>query len=386
MRRGTCLRCAAWGLVAWTALSGAASAAPPWQKLALFKRIDADPEKSYPLTEEQGPWLILVTTFIGEGAEERAARLCYELRKDYKLQAYTHRVHFDFAKDDSQGRAMAARRVKYRSMQSEEVAVLVGDFQSVDDDKAQRTLKIVKNQCEPACLKTQEETPEQKNLVTRFRGVWRTVGTQGAARGEYSERMDRKKTGLLSAAHLTANPLLPDEYYAPKGMDKFVVEMNKPVEHSLLKCRAKYTVKVATFSGRVIIDQKKIQQVGEGKEVTSKLAEAADKAHRLTEALRAQGYEAYEFHDRGQSIVTVGSFDTCGSPRADEKIEINPAIHTVMTTFGADKTVVPGQPPRVGMPKVIAGIPLDVQPMIVEVPRRSIGSEYAAEAGAWKRR
>ena len=39
------------------------------------------------------------------------------------------------------------------------------------------------------------------------------------------------------------------------------------------------------------------------------LEEAAENAHILTESLRQQGYEAYEFHDRDQSIVTVGSFD-----------------------------------------------------------------------------
>ena len=39
------------------------------------------------------------------------------------------------------------------------------------------------------------------------------------------------------------------------------------------------------------------------------------KAHKMTVALRAKGYEAYEFHDRYASIVTVGSYDRPDDPR-----------------------------------------------------------------------
>ena len=56
-------------------------------------------------------------------------------------------------------------------------------------------------------------------------------------------------------------------------------------------------------------------------------------AHKLTLALRKKGYEAYEFHDRFSSIVTVGSFDSTGTPRADGKTEINPAAYKIMCAF-----------------------------------------------------
>ena len=100
-------------------------------------------------------------------------------------------------------------------------------------------------------------------------------------------------------------------------------------------------------------------------------------AHRLTMALRQKGYEAYEFHDRYASMVTVGSFNSVGTPRADGKIEINPQAHAIMETFGADKKVTPGQnTAQVGNPKIEAGIPLDIQPMLVETPKRSIGAQF----------
>ena len=191
-----------------------------------------------------------------------------------------------------------------------------------------------------------------------------------------------KKTvkGPLGNAMLTTNPLLPDEYYVPKGIDRFVLDMNKSVKYSLLECPAKFTVKVATFSGASVIDQKKIKEIQkEGKEAPSRLAEAAEKAHKLTETLRSQGYEAYEFHDRGQSIVTVGSFNSPGSPRADGKTEIDPKIHTIMTTFGAGKAALPGVPNGMGAgtPKIFGGIPTDIYPMVVEVPRKTISGDYA---------
>ncbi len=91
-----------------------------------------------------------------------------------------------------------------------------------------------------------------------------------------------------------------------------------------------------------------------------------------------KGYEAYEFHDRFASIVTVGSFDSVGTPRADGKIEINPRIHAIMKTFGGPPGNGPG-PARGNTVSVksLAGIPFDYQPIPVEVPKRSISRELA---------
>jgi hypothetical protein len=196
------------------------------------------------------------------------------------------------------------------------------------------------------------------------------------------ENSVRKKRGPMQNAFITTNPLLPDEYFVPKGIDRLVLEMNEPVKFSLLDCPGKYTVKVATFTGRVVIDQKQIEDIEKhGKPFESQLADAADKAHRLTLSLRQKGYEAYEFHDRYASMVTIGSFNSVGTPRADGKIEINPQAHAIIQTFGAERKVTPGQvAAQVGQPKVEAGIPLDIQPMLVEVPKRSLAAQYERPA------
>jgi hypothetical protein len=167
---------------------------------------------------------------------------------------------------------------------------------------------------------------------------------------------------------------LPKEYFAARGIDKLVVEMNKGVDNSLLDCRAKYSVKVATFNGSVLIHQGQIREVEKGKPLESRLAQAAEKAHKLTTELRKKGWEAYEFHDRESSIVCIGHFDTVGMPRADGKIEIDPDIHKIMDTFGASKEgLAAGESLK---PKHLVGIPLDIQPIPVEVPKRSISADY----------
>ena len=78
--------------------------------------------------------------------------------------------------------------------------------------------------------------------------------------------------------------------------------------------------------------------------------------------------------------MTVGSFDSVGTPRPDGQIEINPQVHRIMETFK-------GQPPAGGGPiasQLVVGIPLDLQPIPVNVPRESIGAAYASRsAGQW---
>jgi hypothetical protein len=154
--------------------------------------------------------------------------------------------------------------------------------------------------------------------------------------------------------------------------------MNKGVTHSLLDCPGKYTVKVATFTGAVVLDQQEIQKIQNGdKPFDSSLTKAAEKAHELTEALRIKGYDAYELHDRYASIVTVGSFDSVGTPRSDGKTEINPKVHAIMKAFGGEPVKNAGQASGAMAMKSLAGINFDIQPIPVEVPKRSISRELA---------
>ena len=353
-----------------------AAAAPPWEKISIFQRIDADPDKEYVLTESRGPWIIMVASFAGEQAAEQAKELVLELRSRYKLHAYTHEIDFDFNKNDrkdaDQEPSYHRRRMRYQVEKMKEIAVIVGDFPSVDDPQAQRVLKKIRAS-EPDCLNSAKRAKQGK-------GEYRTLANLRRIQQEINRQLEMENyaKGSLGHAFITTNPLLPDSYFAPKGIDDVVLEMNEPVKYSLLKCPGKYSCKVATFTGSVLIDQRQIEQVEQqGKKLPSRLEQAALAANKLTLALRAKGYEAYEFHDRYASMVTVGSFNAVGVPQPNGQIEIDPRLHAIMETFSADKQIVPGSAtPKVGKVKDCIGIPFDVQAMPIEVPQRAISKAY----------
>lgn len=343
--------------------------AGPLDSLFATTKVEADPGKDYELTESNGPWLVMACSFSGPQAYDQAHELAIELRQKYKLPAYLYKKTFEHRVGnagrgvDQYGDPLPLRYQK--GDETTEIAVLVGDYPAVDDEKAQKVLEKIK-QTSPECLKLDPTRPTARNLAS-----WRLFF--GMAHDA------EKKKGPMWKAFMVANPLLPKEYYAPQGLEKFIVDLNQDSPYSLLKCPGKYTVQVAHFTGRVEIDQKKVQSMLNTKHFDSKLDEAGEKAAQLAKALRKEGYEAYEFHDRYASIVTVGSFDSAGTPRQDGKIEINPQILKTMETFGAKKTKpLPGHPEGVMQPATFAGIPLDLQPIPVEVPKASISSSYGA--------
>ena len=118
--------------------------------------------------------------------------------------------------------------------------------------------------------------------------------------------------------------------------------MNKNVEHSLLENPGKFTIKVATFRGAATMDPEEIEKWNKSKRVSDRLIQAEINANELTLALRRQGIEAYQFHDRHESIVTVGSFESLGEQLPNGAVNLNPAIRQIITTYSATKTVVPG--------------------------------------------
>jgi hypothetical protein len=294
-----------------------------------------------------------------------------ELRAKHKLTAYTHQMTFDFTENfpgrglDRYGQPKMLKHLRDEAYN--EIAVMVGDFASVDDPGAMKTLEKLKY-LTPDCLDPKKLKKDSRSL-----------GGLRAMQAEVRKAMGtkEKQRGPMGHAFITTNPLLSKDYFAPKGVDKFVLEMNEPVEHSLLKCPGRYTVKVATFTGVNITFNRMSEDAPDPSKLRSGLEEAAIKSHKMCEALRAKGYEAYEFHDRGSSIVTVGSFHTVGPKNADGTIELLPQIHQIMKLFGAEQKFVPGQAaPTVGKPKEIVKIAFDSQPVPVEVPKRSVSADY----------
>jgi hypothetical protein len=348
-----------------------AAAAPcvadtPFQLLVPFQKIDADPNKSYELKDRHGPWLILGATFFGDPGEAQAKQLVLELRRDHKLVAYTYRKIFDYGDTvvgrglDKYGRPKQMRHV--HASRFKETAVLIGEFESTSDPKIKKTLEQVKYM-HPQTLSATKENPTAQRFV-----IWRAI------QKSISTDKRQKTKGPMGSAFVSRNPLLPEEFFRNKGPDKFVMDLNSGIKYSLLDCPGEYTVKVATFRGEATWDANKMKELEESGKFGSRLAEGADKAHRLVVALRKHGVEAYEFHDRHESIVTVGSFRSYGQRRADGKIEIDPGIHKLMKSYAAQphaQTL--NLPGAVMAPRVLAGITFDVQPLPIHVPGKGSG-------------
>jgi hypothetical protein len=361
---------AVWLFVLMLLSPGFAFGQSPWKKLVPFKRVEADPQKSYAVTDTNGPWMIVATVFRGEQAEEKARKLALELRKKHKLEAYTHAQVFDYTQG-VRGRGIDKygnpKVMKYAQDEAiKEVAVLVGNFASVEDDRATDMLKKVKS-LEPAALRESDGDDQV------FGELRRAVNL-------------KRKKGPMGNAFLASNPILPPEFFTAAGVDKLVLDMNKEVPNSLLGCPGKFTIKVATFTGSSVIDQRKIREVSQGKRMEYSLQEAAEHAHLLTNELRKLGFEAYEFHNREQSIVTVGGFNQLTSPGPTGQPVDNPEIQRLLAGFGMQVASQPGKPfmhiagtelDRRKQQFPTCWSKLDLQPSVMPVPRRPVSAAFA---------
>lgn len=327
-----------------------------WIKKMFEKKVEADPNTEYTLSETNGPWLIYATRFSGPQARQNANALALELRRDANCKAYVYSkaFNFDLNSEKKQNRNPYAPSFNYKKKGTvEEYAVLIGDFASLEDKDLQNTLKAIK--------------VAHPMTMYRLQGVLNPPNVpQGTP-------------GPLRMAFGVTNPLLPPEFFKQEGaIDEFVLGLNTKRPYSLLNCPRRYTVQVATFTGKVEINPEKVQEILDGKKPftqrkVSELDYGMKAAQELCRILREKHkIEAYEFHDRYSSIVTVGSFDTYGQQLPNGMIELQPEIVQIMNRFQ-------GKPARQNTgPNTIShepvrfeGFECDVQPRLIEVPRRS---------------
>lgn len=355
------------GVCCWSWANDIVRAESPLTMLLPFNRVEADAKKTYAITEQHGPWLIYAASFRGEDAEKQAQALILELRQRFKLKAYQHRQKYDFSKPVAGlglNRYGGAKTMRHNmDANFEDIGVLVGNFNSIDDPNLERALQQIKS-AKPACLDIQKNKQSTQQYVG-IRNLYRLVSSDS----------EKKNRGPMGNAFATRNPLLPEEYFSARSVDPLVVEMNKDAEFSLLKNNSKYTVKIATFGGYSTMKLDEIEKLAKSSGRT-KLEESAIQAHQLAAALRRDGIEAYEFHDRHESLVTVGSFESVGRPLPNGTTEFSPTICSILEKFGAERKKLPGQAVEGLVPKKFGGVQCDVQPIPIEVPRVSIGASY----------
>ncbi len=368
-------------------LAASAQAAPPIFSLLPFKKVEADPNKTYTVTKDLGPWMIMAISLGGDEAEEQASKLVLELRRDHKLEAWMHEQEFNLDEDviglgvDSRGNPKRMKNLHGGAVR--EIAVLVGNFSSAEDPDAQKALEKIRY------LKI-------KSLAGESLAQRSGYGIRDAYRLT-SDKL-RKGTpvrGPLARAFVTRNPMLPAQDVARQSLDPFVADLNRDIKYSLLENPGVYTVSVATYRGAAAFSEsdfkntvtKSFERSGD-----SQIDKAAKDATLVVNALRKEGVEAYVFHDRHESLVTVGSFQDLGTEAADGHIELAPEVAAVVKRFEATRSSLSGldtngQIPtgQVGLiPKMITAtvdgkkvsVPLDVSPRPLLVPRKSIADVY----------
>lgn len=399
-------------VLAATALAPAAADAQNiFRRFVPVERVAADPNAQYGLKQSHGPWLIMAATFTGEGAEQQANQVALELRQRLNANAYVHDLKLELD-TTSVGRGVdkygKKKQMKYRSGDTvHEWAVLVGDFTTVDDPEAQRMLDNVKR-FEPDALRIEDDKPTFQTLAYIRRHQEQFIQKVSNA----------EPRGPMRTAFITRNPLLPQEYFVPKGVDKFVADMNKGVKHSLLDMKGRYTVKVATFAGKTKLQTASLAGTrSQKKSDVDPLVEAAENAHLLTEEMRRLNIEAYEFHDRYESYVAVGSYDEVAKIDSEGRLYPTQAMMPVIRAFGAayntpsdplqqahfseraasEVAQVEGQmkqmfqqkrgPAASGLNPKFARIPpkdpnarvipFDIHPHVIEAPKRSISGSFS---------
>ena len=362
--------------------------AQPLKNFSPFRRRNVQ-QNSIEISQTNGPWVVMCASFVGAGGLEQAKALVQELRDEFKLNAYLHVKTFDYSnritgigwekyQREDGTEAIRTPRMKAAHAESfDEYAVLVGDFNSPEDGKAQRALEKIKH-IKPKSIH-----------VSPTVGTNQRMGVLRAIQQQVTNDQAIKEMGPMRQAFIIPNPTLPEDYFNQQGPDPFVMKMNRNVRFGLLKCPKPYTVKVATFRGKTTFNQREMEaekqtmqfHLRNKKPIKSDLDDAMNKANLLTKELRKAGFEAYEFHDRTESYVCVGSFDWATRKLTNGKDELNPEVAEVIKKFKARVDQIPGMQTAVrpkSMPSLKGkGITFDIQPLPVMVPSKPSGGLFS---------
>ena len=338
------------------------------------------------LDEKAGPWLIMCAAFDGEDGRQHAINLANELRTTNNLKAYVYRQDFDFSKDipslglgfdkptaEGGGNVRPAQMELAKQNQKTEFAVLVGDYKSVDSNKAQTALAKIKN-LQPEVLKIYSSDVQD----TARPGERLRAESEAMYGNQHLRTSPEKSEYPLRLALLVTNPMIPDDVLAEAGVDQHIMRLNQGLKYSLLDNPKAYTLKVASFSGQVIVRPQDIEKLEANRawndrnkkgENNATLIQATKRATILTRYLRKQGVEAYIFLDAYSTYVCVGGFDWVTKGEGPNA-QVNPEVTALAKKFSA-KPVGGGQVTTYPLPAKLLenGVTCDSNPLTVTVPR-----------------
>ena len=289
----SCLRILLTFTFAFSLFLSSPAAAKPKQR-----RVTAIKGKRYALHKAHGPYMIMVTTLRnvkyavesdGMSAEDAADEIVYQLRKK-GIPAYVYH-------QEEQRNATANTVIRQA-----DIAIMAGNFDSPDNRIAEKVLTHIQEKFCPVFL-NDEDT--------------------GAIIAKKSSSKPFRR------AFIIGNPLRSDATMGVAKVDPAIVALNSDSgEVSLLKNPGRYSVKVAEYSGGVIMQVAGHKPKKTALNLFSEQDKSATKAWELAIALRqaskfgyARDYEAWVFHNQRDSYVTIGSFESPDDPRIRQLIE-----------------------------------------------------------------
>ena len=316
--------------------------------------VEANPDKDYRVTDKHGPWMITVATLHKPGvdrpdsvekdggdesvAREAAKKLVLDLRRA-GIPAYV----FELRKNRETIRTVdrLGNPQERKTMADDaQISVLAGNYTSVNDPVATKTLAWVK----------------------RF---------QPSSFGDKAIYHKAAGKGPLAGAFLTVNPMLNPQQIKERTVDpeevKLLRHLNAGNPYSLAEVDGRYTLRIKTFKGRY--SMKKLNGV------SNRLNEAGQQAWKLCTALRERDIEAYVWHDRYESVVTVGAFDAKDDPgvRAYRKRFAAESKYNPQT--GVTQVVYKSEPPGMignqvkSAEEILQAWFFDAEPTLIPVPR-----------------
>ncbi|MBT6496449.1 MAG: hypothetical protein HOL01_18100 [Planctomycetaceae bacterium] len=303
------------------------------------RRIQAVKGKQYRLSKQHGPWMIMVANFKdvpktrleiedgrairvtneryrdGLSAQEAADKLVFELRRK-GIPAYTF-SQADVPDEVNTIDRFGRQRTATILAQKGRVCVLAGNYPATDDKIAQRTLKHVKTKFKSKQFSSTEKNTKKRTEIAS--GVLDQLINGGVI------HRTRGKPNALSGAFLTINPLLTPEEAAKRKRDPLLLKLNAGGKFNLLDNPGRFTLVVATsyIKSNVTKGDNQFRNALNAFQLTDHLDDTANTAWQLTRTLREgnvpfrhsselgltqRNFEAYVFHDRYGSIVTIGSF------------------------------------------------------------------------------
>jgi hypothetical protein len=238
--------------------------------------------------------------------------MCYAIRSQYGLPAYVHNYSTELRRQREEEIAERARLNpnapirRYKNI-DDQVAVVIGGFK--DLDAARRGLTDFKK-LKPPEIKLAADKSTTDYLFTS---------------DPETGKIEKTAVNPFQTSFATRNPTLSKGKSETAKWDPFWEKLNADEEYNLLKCKSPWTLVVKQYTGANYVltnansrESKSFLErmgIGGSSDKGETLNAAALNAHNLAEALRKLKFEAYVFHTRGASIVTVGAFDSMEDPK-----------------------------------------------------------------------